>query len=216
MSGGFLHLNRNKRSIVLDLKAASGMAALEKLIATADVFVHSLRPKAIYKLGLGYEAVRAIRSDIIYCGAYGFGEKGPYRDKAAYDDIIQAGSGLAALHTVARKAPAFMPTVLCDKLSGQAIAYSVMAALFQREPLGIPGGSRAFSALKAPGTSRNVFGADCARLTDDVPGRRSMMRRAAAHGAEGTGYRRLFAKRKACLRAGLLLLLYCDAVIVVH
>jgi hypothetical protein len=81
---------------------------------------------------------------------------------------------------------------------------------------GIPGGSRAFSALKAPGTSRNVFGADCARLTDDVPGRRSMMRRAAAHGAEGTGYRRLFAKRKACLRAGLLLLLYCDAVIVAH
>jgi crotonobetainyl-CoA:carnitine CoA-transferase CaiB-like acyl-CoA transferase len=133
MSGGFLHLNRNKRSIVLDLKAASGMAALEKLIATADVFVHSLRPKAIHKLGLGYEAVRAIRSDIIYCGAYGFGEKGPYRDKAAYDDIIQAGSGLAALHTVARNAPAFMPTVLCDKLSGQAIAYSVMAALFQRE-----------------------------------------------------------------------------------
>src|SRR5665647_1577047 len=71
MSGGFLHLNRNKRSIVLDLKEASGMATLEKLIATADVFVHSLRPKAIHKLGLGYEAVRAIKPDIIYCGAYG-------------------------------------------------------------------------------------------------------------------------------------------------
>ena len=82
MAGGFLHLNRNKRSIVLDLKEASGKAALQKLIATADVFVHSLRPKAINKLGLGYDAVRAIRSDIIYCGAYGFGEKGPYRDKA--------------------------------------------------------------------------------------------------------------------------------------
>jgi crotonobetainyl-CoA:carnitine CoA-transferase CaiB-like acyl-CoA transferase len=133
MAGGFLHLNRNKRSIVLDLKQASGMAALHKLIATADVFVHSLRPKAIEKLGLGYEAVRAIRPDIIYCGAYGFGEKGPYRDKAAYDDIIQAGSGLAALHIPSRGEPAFMPTVLCDKLSGQVIAYSVMAALFQRE-----------------------------------------------------------------------------------
>ncbi|MDB5577223.1 MAG: CoA transferase [Bradyrhizobium sp.] len=133
MAGGFLHLNRNKRSVVLDLKQASGMAALRKLIATADVFVHSLRPKAIEKLGLGYEAVRAMRPDIIYCGAYGFGEKGPYRDKAAYDDIIQAGSGLAALHIPSRGEPAFMPTVLCDKLSGQVIAYSVMAALFQRE-----------------------------------------------------------------------------------
>jgi crotonobetainyl-CoA:carnitine CoA-transferase CaiB-like acyl-CoA transferase len=133
MAGGFLHLNRNKRSIVLDLKQSSGMAALHKLIVTADVFVHSLRPKAIEKLGLGYQAVRAIRPDIIYCGAYGFGEKGPYRDKAAYDDIIQAGSGLAALHIPSRGEPAFMPTVLCDKLSGQVIAYSVMAALFQRE-----------------------------------------------------------------------------------
>lgn len=133
MAGGFLHLNRNKRSVVLDLKQASGMAAMHKLIATADVFVHSLRPKAIHKLGLGYDAVRTIKPDIIYCGAYGFGEKGPYRDKAAYDDIIQAGSGLAALHMVARDEPAFMPTVLCDKLSGQAIAYSVIAALFQRE-----------------------------------------------------------------------------------
>jgi crotonobetainyl-CoA:carnitine CoA-transferase CaiB-like acyl-CoA transferase len=133
MAGGFLHLNRNKRSVVLDLKQASGMAALHKLIATADVFVHSLRPKAIQKLGLGYDSVRAIRPDIIYCGAYGFGEKGPYRDKAAYDDIIQAGSGLAALHIPSRGEPAFMPTVLCDKLSGQVIAYSVIAALFQRE-----------------------------------------------------------------------------------
>ncbi len=133
MAGGFLHLNRNKRSVLLDLKQDTGMEAMRRLIATADVFVHSLRPKAIEKLGLSYDAVRKIRPDIIYCGAYGFSEKGPYRDKAAYDDIIQAGSGLAALHVTARGAPAFMPTVLCDKLSGQAIAYAVMAALFQRE-----------------------------------------------------------------------------------
>jgi crotonobetainyl-CoA:carnitine CoA-transferase CaiB-like acyl-CoA transferase len=133
MAGGFLHLNRNKRSIVLDLKQPADLAALQKLIATADVFVHSLRPKAIEKLGLSYDAVRDVKPDIIYCGAYGFGEKGPYRDKAAYDDIIQAGSGLAALHVASRNEPAFMPTVLCDKLSGQAIAYAVMAALFQRE-----------------------------------------------------------------------------------
>jgi crotonobetainyl-CoA:carnitine CoA-transferase CaiB-like acyl-CoA transferase len=133
MAGGFLHLNRKKRSLMLDLKQRSEMAALKKLIETADVFVHSLRPKAIGKLGLDYKTVRAIKPNIIYCGAYGFGEKGPYRDKAAYDDIIQAGSGLAALHIASRNEPAFMPTVLCDKLSGQAIAYSILAALFQRE-----------------------------------------------------------------------------------
>ena len=133
MAGGFLHLNRNKRSVVLDLKSAEGREALDRLIETADVFVHSLRPKAIEKLGYTYEKVKALKANIIYCGAYGFGNAGPYRDKAAYDDIIQAGAGLAALHQVSRGEPAFMPTVLCDKLSGQAIAYAVIAALFHRE-----------------------------------------------------------------------------------
>ena len=73
-------------------------ARLNRLIETADVFVHNLRPKAIERLGYGYEQVRAIKPDIVYCGAYGFGAKGPYGDKAAYDDLIQAGSGVAALY----------------------------------------------------------------------------------------------------------------------
>ncbi len=81
MAGGFIHLNRNKRSIVLDLKHPADLAALQKLITTADVFVHSLRPKAIEKLGLSYAAVREVKPDIIYCGAYGFGEKGPIATK---------------------------------------------------------------------------------------------------------------------------------------
>jgi crotonobetainyl-CoA:carnitine CoA-transferase CaiB-like acyl-CoA transferase len=133
MSGGFVHLNRNKRSVVLDLKSPRDQAVLAQLVKTADVLVHSLRPKAAQKLKLGYADVSAVNPDIIYCGAYGFGAEGPYRDKAAYDDIIQAGSGLASLHIDARGEPAYMPTVLCDKLSGQAIAYSVLAALLQRE-----------------------------------------------------------------------------------
>jgi crotonobetainyl-CoA:carnitine CoA-transferase CaiB-like acyl-CoA transferase len=133
MSGGFVHLNRNKRSIVLDLKLERDQGVLAQLIKTADVLVHSLRPRAAQKLKLAYADVSAINPKVIYCGAYGFGEKGPYRDKAAYDDIIQAGSGLASLHIDARGEPAYMPTVLCDKLSGQAIAYSVLAALLQRE-----------------------------------------------------------------------------------
>jgi len=133
MSGGFLNLNRNKRSVVLDLKQPDGKAALNRLLGTADVFVHALRPKAIAKLGYAYEQVRAINPDIVYCGAYGFGAAGPYGDKAAYDDLIQAGSGLAALYaTTHGGAPTYVPTVLCDKLAGQAIAYSVLAALFRR------------------------------------------------------------------------------------
>ena len=132
MSGVFLNLHRNKRSVVLDLKQDAARAALNRLIETADVFVHNLRPKTIERLGYGYEAVRAIKPDIVYCGAYGFSAKGPYGDKAAYDDLIQAGSGVAALIGEVHGEPAYVPTVICDKLAGQAIAYAVLAALFQR------------------------------------------------------------------------------------
>jgi crotonobetainyl-CoA:carnitine CoA-transferase CaiB-like acyl-CoA transferase len=133
MSGNTLNLQRNKRSIVLDLKRPECRAALNRLIETADVFVHSLRPKAIERLGYAYEQVRAIQPRIIYCGAYGFSAKGPYRDKAAYDDLIQAGSGVAALYEQLHGAPTYVPTVICDKLTGQAIAYSILAALLHRE-----------------------------------------------------------------------------------
>jgi len=132
MAGNILNLHRNKRSIVLDLKREECRAALNRLIETADVFVHSLRPKAIERLGYGYEQVRAIKPDIVYCGAYGFGAKGPYSDKPAYDDLIQAGSGVAALFGEVHGEPAYVPTVICDKLAGQTIAYAVLAALFQR------------------------------------------------------------------------------------
>ena len=132
MSGCFLHLNRNKRSICLDLKTSEGRAALDKLLASADVFVHSLRPETIERLGYSYDRVRALKPDIIYCGAFGFGSAGPYRHKAAYDDLIQAGSGLAALCSEVQDQPAYVPAAICDKLAGQAIAYSVLAALFNR------------------------------------------------------------------------------------
>ena len=137
MAGGFLHLHRNKRSVVFDLKTPAGRTALDRLIDTADVFLHALRPKAIARLGYDEAAVRARKPDIIYCGAYGFGADGPYGDKAAYDDLIQAGAGLAALHVPAHGEPAYMPTVVCDKLAGQAIAYAILAALFHRERTGI-------------------------------------------------------------------------------
>lgn len=140
MAAIFLHLNRNKRSLVLDLKREEARGALDRLVATADVFVHALRPKAIAGLGYDYERVRTINPDIVYCGAYGFGEGGRYADKAAYDDIIQAGSGLAALQGAMYGEAGYLPTIVCDKFAGQAIATSVLAALFQRERGG--GGQR--------------------------------------------------------------------------
>jgi crotonobetainyl-CoA:carnitine CoA-transferase CaiB-like acyl-CoA transferase len=136
MSGCFLHLHRNKRSICLDLKTAEGRVALDTLIKSADIFVHTMRPDTIQRLGYSYERVRALRPDIIYCGAYGFGSAGPYKDKAAYDDLIQAASGLAALCAEVQGEPAYVPAAICDKLAGQAIAYSVLAALFHRERSG--------------------------------------------------------------------------------
>ena len=132
MSGNILNLHRNKRSIALDLKRAECRDALNRLIVAADVFVHNLRPNAIARLGYGYEQVRALKPDVIYCGAYGFGAAGPYHDKPAYDDLIQAGSGVAALYGLLHGEPAYVPTVICDKLAGQAIAYAIMAALLQR------------------------------------------------------------------------------------
>jgi crotonobetainyl-CoA:carnitine CoA-transferase CaiB-like acyl-CoA transferase len=132
MAGNILNLHRNKRGIVLDLKRAECRHALDRLIETADVFVHNLRPRAIAGLGYPYERVRELKPDIVYCGAYGFGAQGPYRDKPAYDDLIQAGSGIAALFGEVHGEPAYVPTVICDKLAGQAIAYAILAALFQR------------------------------------------------------------------------------------
>lgn len=140
MSGSFLNLNRNKRSVCLDLKSARGRDAMDRLLARADVFVHNLRPATIGRLGYAYDRISELNKDIVYCAAQGFGSGGPYADKPAYDDIIQAGSGLAALHQSSHGRPAYVPTVICDKLTGQVVAYSIIAALFHRERGG--GGQR--------------------------------------------------------------------------
>lgn len=132
MSGMFLNLHRNKRSLMLDLKQEKGRAALRRLVTSADVLIHNMRPRAMARLGFDYQAVKAINPDIIYCGAYGFGAAGPYGDKAAYDDLIQAGSGVASLIGRTYGEPGYVPNVICDKLSGQAIAWAVLAALVQR------------------------------------------------------------------------------------
>ncbi|MDF3836703.1 CoA transferase [Cupriavidus basilensis] len=129
-------VNRNKRSVVLDLRQPMARDALLRLAAGADVFVHSMRPDAIGRLGLTYDDVRAAREDIVYCGAYGYGKSGPYALDPAYDDMIQGVCGLAALNGHLAGEPRFTPTIVGDKVCGLTIAYSVLAALLHRARTG--------------------------------------------------------------------------------
>ena len=133
ISGSFLNTNRNKRSLAMDLRRPAAKAALARLIAGADVFVHNLRPAVIGRMGFDYTGVRAHRPDIIYCSATGFGSSGPYAEKPAYDDMIQAASGFADLATSTRGQPDYAPSVICDKLAGQAITSGILAALLHRQ-----------------------------------------------------------------------------------
>ena len=135
MGAVFLGANRNKRSIVLDLKQAAARDALLRLAAGADVFVHNMRPQAIARLGLGYKALAAVRADIVYCGAYGFRASGPYGNKAAFDDMIQAASGLAALQNRGAE-PRYVTSAVVDKITGMAVVNAVVMALYQRERSG--------------------------------------------------------------------------------
>src|SRR5213076_1425799 len=97
MGAFYLACNRNKRSLVLDLKQTAGRAALLRLAATADVILHNFRPGPAARLGLEYEPFRAVNPRLVYCATYGFRARGPYGDKPAYDDVIQAAAGLASL-----------------------------------------------------------------------------------------------------------------------
>ena len=136
--GMFLNVNRGKRSIVLDLKQPAARAALLTLARDADVFVHSMRAQAIGRLGLDYAALQAVNPQIIYTNLYGFARNGPYRDYPAYDDIVQAASGLVNLQaSLSGGVPTYLGTVVADKVAGLTGAYSIIAALFARERSGI-------------------------------------------------------------------------------
>ncbi len=135
MGAIFLTNNRNKRGLVLDLKAPRGLEAMMRLLAGADAFVHNLRPQAIDRLGLDYPAVSARNPSIVYCGAWGFGRSGPYGHKPAYDDMIQAVSGLAALQAVGGE-PRYVNSVVADKVTGLHVAVAMLAALLHRARTG--------------------------------------------------------------------------------
>ncbi len=136
MSALYLTCNRNKRSLVLDLKRPEAVAAVLELAKTADVLIHNNRPQVMTKLGLDYAAVRKARPEIIYCGSYGYGREGPYGRKGALDDSIQAVSGIAMLNEMVLGEPRYLPTVVADKTTAMAVVQAVLAALYHREKTG--------------------------------------------------------------------------------
>lgn len=136
MGGIYLNANRNKRSLALDLKQEAGCEVLRRLIPTADVFVHNMRPQAVERLGFGYTAVAALRPDVVYVGAYGFGQNGPYRAKPAYDDAIQAASGLASLFKRQDGEARYVPSTIADKIVGLTLSQAVAMALVHRARTG--------------------------------------------------------------------------------
>ena len=133
----FLHANRNKRSAVLDLKRPAGREAFLALAKTADVLVYNIRPQAMARLKLSYEEVRTVNPKLIYVGAFGYSQRGPYAAKPAYDDLIQGAAGLPWLAKEAgAESPRFAPVIVADRSVGLHVVNVVCAALYRREKTG--------------------------------------------------------------------------------
>lgn len=134
----FLNANRNKRSIVLDLKQAAARDACLALARTADVMVYNIRPQAMARLGLSYDAVKAVNPRLIYVGGFGYSQRGPYAARAAYDDLIQGAAGLPWLaERAGAESPRYTPVIIADRSVGLHMANAVCAALYRREKTGV-------------------------------------------------------------------------------
>jgi crotonobetainyl-CoA:carnitine CoA-transferase CaiB-like acyl-CoA transferase len=136
MGAYFLNVNRNKKSVVLDLKRPAAREALLRLATTADVLVHNMRPGAARRLGIAYEAVAGKNPRIIYAAASGWRADSPHSDRGAFDDIIQGESGFAALNKDSDGSPRYAPMVIADKLTGYVLASMIGMALYAREKTG--------------------------------------------------------------------------------
>ncbi len=136
MGGVYVNVNRGKRSVMLNLREEADRQVLRKLVATADVFIHSMRGKAIAKLGFSYDDVKAIRPDVVYVNCYGYSRRGPEADQPAYDDTIQAECGITHVQRLINGEPGFVGTIMADKVAGLHALYATMMALFHRERTG--------------------------------------------------------------------------------
>jgi crotonobetainyl-CoA:carnitine CoA-transferase CaiB-like acyl-CoA transferase len=132
----FLQANRNKRSVVLDLKSPDDNAAAVALAGLADVLVSNVRPQGLKRLGLDYDALAAANPRLIYCSAVGYGSGGPSTGAAVYDDLMQAASGVSGLFEVVDGAPRYAPVNICDRVVGLYVANAVTSALYHRAMTG--------------------------------------------------------------------------------
>jgi crotonobetainyl-CoA:carnitine CoA-transferase CaiB-like acyl-CoA transferase len=133
VTGVFAGFNRGKRAIALDLKHPEGLALLHRLVATADVFVHNLRPGVDARIGVDVETLRAINDNLVYVSITGYGLVGPYAQRPAYDSVMQASSGLAAHQADASGHPQLIRNAVCDKTTALTAAQLITAALLARE-----------------------------------------------------------------------------------
>ncbi|MGI4951037.1 MAG: CaiB/BaiF CoA transferase family protein [Janthinobacterium lividum] len=137
-SGGtFLHLNRGKRSLGLNLKHAAAQDVVRRLADVSDVVVSNMRPEALARLGLDAESLRATRPRLIHCLITGFGPDGPYRGEPAYDSVLQGVSGIAGLTGQRDGKPVYVPLLICDHVVGEITAGAIMAALIERGRTGL-------------------------------------------------------------------------------
>ncbi|MDB5430845.1 MAG: caiB [Caulobacter sp.] len=136
-SGAYLHFNRNKRAVCLDLKSAAGREGLMAILATCDVLVSNMRPAALARLGLDPDSVRRTRPELIHCTITGYGPGGPYRDRPAYDSVVQGASGVAGLGLRRDGKPSYAPLLLCDHVTGEIAAGAIAAAIAERARTGV-------------------------------------------------------------------------------
>lgn len=137
MAPAFMAVNSNKKSVVLDLKQAAAIRIIERMVRDADILWENFRPGVMDKLGLGYEALKAINPRLIYCSISGFGHTGPEKNTPAFDGKIQAMSGVMSITGDAEQGPMRAGFALCDVLSGMTSAFAVATALYQRTHTGV-------------------------------------------------------------------------------
>jgi crotonobetainyl-CoA:carnitine CoA-transferase CaiB-like acyl-CoA transferase len=132
-SGTYLHLNRGKRNICLDLKKPEAREVMDRLIASADVIVANMRPQALTKLGIDAQTVRDRFPDKIYCLITGYGTDGPYAGQPTYDSVVQGATGMAGLFHLRDGSPNYVPMLICDHVAGEIAAGAILAAVVERK-----------------------------------------------------------------------------------
>lgn len=132
-SGTYMHLNRGKRNICLDLKKPGARAAVQRLVEWADVIVANMRPQALERLGLDAATIRARSPEKVYCLITGYGTDGPYAGQPTYDSVVQGATGMAGLALRRDGVPAYVPMLICDHVAGEIAAGSILAAIVERK-----------------------------------------------------------------------------------